>query len=455
MKILIVTPTFPPIGGAHTLRMIKMANALAGHGHEVHVLTYKDDKNHPTYDAALISRVSRGIISHGAPIGIWHRKVYNQNVEIKKEANYNRSGKNSVKKKINSIINGAGKKFARNFIFPDSMVDWCFSAVKQERKDKLVSIITPNVIISCSMPNSVHLIGYKLSKKYRIPLVVDYADPWVYSVGYKKNLRFYLERKLEKMILKHAMFISFSAEGCRKVYLEGYELDELKTITVMSGYEESLQKEADEIRKMHTKHSCKKLIYGGAIQLGVRDIAPLFQALTEIKDSGIKLLIRTDLLGRPREQVKKYGLESIVSIENYIPFDEHVKEIVESSVVVLLGNSNNIQIPSKVFNYMAIGTPILYLSMLKKEDDVGDMILNSKTGIVAQNNKEAILKALNKLFGLDNSCNTTNCKGSFVIKDIKRQLGYVEGNDFKQYSDTVQFGLFCKKLEAAIKNMDC
>ena len=447
-----ITPTFPPAGGAHTLRMIKMANALVGHGYEVHVLTYNDDKNHPTYDATLVSRVAKGIVSHGAPIGIWHRKVYEQNVELKLEVNSASQNKYSIKKWINSIVNDIGKKAIRKFMFPDSMVDWYFSSIKQEHKDKLVSIIKPDVIISCSMPSSVHLIGYKLSKKYHVPLVVDYADPWVYRVGYVKNLRFYFESRLEKNILKHAMFASFSAEGCRKVYSEGYGLDDEKTITVMSGYEESLQQEVNEIRKIHSKQRGKKLIYGGAIQSGVRDISPLFQALAEIKDSELEMLIRTDIPEGPREQVRELELEDVISVENYIPFAEHVKEIIDSSYVVLLGNSNNIQIPSKVFNYIAIGTPILYLSMLEGADDVGNMVLNSKTGIVVRNNKEEILMALNELFDLDISFSTIDCNDRDAIKEQKRRLEYADGTNFSQYSDIAQFDLFCEKLEKTIKN---
>lgn len=51
------------------------------------------------------------------------------------------------------------------------------------------------------MPNTSHLIGYKLSKKYNIDLIMDYGDPWAYEISVKRGkIRFKLEYKLEKNI---------------------------------------------------------------------------------------------------------------------------------------------------------------------------------------------------------------------------------------------------------------
>ncbi len=429
MKILIITPTFPPFGGAHTLRMIKMANALKRNGNEVHVLTYAYTRMHPSFDRTLINHVDTEIILHGAPIGLLHKRVYRQNIKIQNTKS-KRKIKIGIKYIINLIINDTGKKILQKIVVPDPLIDWYFSVIKKDNSDRLVNNIKPNVIISCSMPSSVHLIGYKLSTKYDIPLVLDYADPWVYFSGYKKTMRFYVERIIEKKILTRARLISFSAEGCRQVYCDKYKLNKNKTITVMSGYEEKLFCESKLLRKKaKIKNENFQILYGGAIQSGVRDISPLLQALGELKDTGIKLLIRTDVTEKIVKKVNKLKLNDIVSVKNYVTFDEHLKEIIMANVIILLGNSSNIQIPSKLFNYIAIGTPIIYLTNIEKEDDVGKIIDESGTGFVVKNKKEEILHVLKR----------------FLFKDMK--LVDADINKLKKYSEKEQFAILCKKVK--------
>lgn len=401
---MMITPTFPPSGGAHTLRMIKMANELSRDGNEVHVITYEAQEFHPQYDITLNNRVDKEIHIHRIKIGLLHRTVYKQNKDLKSQNNEN-TQKNvfsNVIHWLNKFVNITGKKIIRKILFPDSMVDWFFSFVNEDRKTHIVLSINPDVIISCSMPSSVHIIGYKISRKYNIPLVVDYADPWVYHTKYKKTIRSYLERNLEKKILMRACLASFSAEGCRKVYCNKYCLPENKTITVMSGYEDRLLSDARKIRKTKEKNLLNnriELVYGGAIQPGVRDVTPLLQALKEINDDRFRLLIRTDIPHNTQIEVERFELTKTVIVDQYITFAEHLSELVLCDAVVLLGNSNNIQIPSKLFTYIAIGTPIIYLTALsnEEEDDVKKIITESNVGMVIRNQKNEIIEALNTI----------------------------------------------------------
>ena len=62
MKVLMITPAFPPYEGSHTQRMLAVANSLVENGLEVAILTLEEMKGHPTYNSSSLNKVNTRII---------------------------------------------------------------------------------------------------------------------------------------------------------------------------------------------------------------------------------------------------------------------------------------------------------------------------------------------------------------------------------------------------------
>ena len=64
-----------------------------------------------------------------------------------------------------------------NFFIPDSRVGWNFTAFKAAKKYIKANKI--DAVVSIGPPHSSHLIGLNISKKYSIPHIPVFIDPWV------------------------------------------------------------------------------------------------------------------------------------------------------------------------------------------------------------------------------------------------------------------------------------
>ena len=435
MRVLIVTNTFPPTSGSHVQRMIKMANSLAASGFDVNVLTYEINKNHPQYDESFVDMVDKRINIIRAPIGFLHKKAYST-FKNESDAHYNKETKpqNLIKKQIYGTIT----KLKRDFLFPDTMVDWYYSVIGFEKKTKVVKKLSPDIIISCSQPNSVHLIGNRLSTMYNIPHFMDYADPWVYLGNYKKieqSSRFKRGKRMESKIVNHAVGFSFSAPGCRDLYIEKYGINASDTSVAMSGFELRLLERAKEwdYNPMSRELS---LTYGGALHEYVRDPKPFFAAAKQFEKE-IDVNIRTDNIGQAENWLLDSGNAKCIHILPYLSFDAYFEEMLSKDIILFFGNKNDIQLPGKIFNCVATGKYIFYIKSNNVENDTVEQILSAYgRSFIARNDLEDIRRVIRTI--LDS-------------KDAIRRKVDLSSESIIQFSDKEQYTNLAKHLKKLLE----
>lgn len=433
MRILLVTTSYPPASGSHTQRIIPMVNTLVKAGAELFVFTQDTDESWPSYDSEMLKRVSSSICVYRAPMGKFHR--------FKNSNAYNVVGtqKRGVLRRTVSLFLSLGAKLKSKILLPDTMIDWYFEAIKYEKENKIVDSINPDIIISCSMPNTVHLVSYKFSKKYSIPMYADIADPWAYIGIYGKNshsFKFLIQRYLENKVLKHVVGCSFSAPGCRSLYIDKYNLDQSKTETVVTGFEDGIMERARTLRLYYGNQKVK-FIYGGAIQENVRDPKPFFRVAKDYEDE-IELLLRTDDVPKVNKWLVECGSPANITVENYLKFDEYFIEMMGADIILFFGNSNDIQLPGKIFNCVATGKYILYLKSNNVHNDTIEQILKAyNRGIVVANNTDEIRKALH-----------------IIINNITtyRKTSMQESDDISQFSEEHQFMKMYRHVKKSLTN---
>ena len=435
MKVLIITNTFPPISGSHVQRMLKMANVLAKENIQVGVLTYEIEEKHPLYDESLVDVIDPRIKVFRAPIGFLHKSAYSTFKE-ESDAHYNKVAESSnfIKKMIYRIVT-KGKK---TLLFPDTMIDWYYAVMSFEKRTKTVKHYNPDIIISCSQPNTVHLIGYKLSKKYNISHFLDYADPWVYLGDYgkvEKTHRFKKSRRMEKKIIDHSVGVSFSAPGCRDLYIDKYRIDEKKTSVSMSGFEVRL---LDKAARLSVEHNSElvSFIYGGALHEYVRNPKPFFNA-AKYFEHDIDVVIRTDNIGQAQNWLQECGDAKCIKLKPYLAFDDYFEEMLSKDVILFFGNKNDVQIPGKIFNCIATGKYILYIKANnEKQDTVETIITAYGRGTVVDNSENSIQDILDYLV---------------KNKNEVREKYYLEAENIMQFSDEQQYANLARHLKQLMK----
>ncbi|MDI3312134.1 MAG: hypothetical protein QJR05_12020 [Thermoanaerobacterium sp.] len=399
-KVLMITPAFPPIGGSHMHRVVNFANSIAKIGIELHVIACEPSPGHPNIDYGSKELVDNRIKVYYVPEGILHRSVYNSMSICKNEL----KSKKLVLYRLRNKLYELGNKFKKRLLIPDTMIDWYFSVLRYLRENNLIEKIKPEAIISCSMPNTVHIISYRLVKKYNLKLIMDYGDPWVYEKSVKRGkIRFMLEHYIEKKILKKASLVCFATKATRDLYVKEYNLKpEMTTVAMMGFYTEDIDKDKNSIYNYPTSEYLI-MIYGGSLNPAHRDPLPFFEALNHLQGfirNKLRIYLRVDDVSSISRLVKLYNLEDIITVKGYIPFSEYLNEMKNCDVLILFGNNSSMQIPGKLFNYIGTGMRILYIKNMDEHeyDDVEEILRKYGNVTFAQNNVSSVLDAILSLY---------------------------------------------------------
>lgn len=404
-KILFIAYIFPPFGGSHATRTIQIANLLSKKNN-ISVLTVNPQKENDFYDGDLLNDISPSINIFRTDFGYLHKKKYAselKNIDIKKQDK-------SISRRIKEYLKSK-KEF---FLIPDPVIDWLPIALKKGKE--IIEKNNIEVIISTASPYTSHLIGYFLSKKYKVPLILDYGDPWVFEKTRVRNrIRFSIEKYIEGKILKRAKKIFVTTESTKELYEKEYNVDKGKIDIAYMGYSEE---------KVHKKEYVKQeklnLIYGGTLNPIHRNPNEFIEAIHKLpinKQDKINIEIYTGDDKKIKEIVQNYNLEDTIKIKKLISYNEFMKKLGESDLLLLFGNSSSLQIPGKLFNYIGSLTKILYLkNNLEKIDPVEKILEKSGENYYSSNEKEEIEEVLLKII----SDWENNCLGKNEEKNVRQ-----------------------------------
>lgn len=212
-----------------------------------------------------------------------------------------------------------------------------------------------DIIVCVSGWFSSQLAGLRLSKKYHIKMYSWYTDPYIKAVG-RLNYNQSLLEKIEMKWLNQTSKV-FMPENYLTEYLRNYPLFKNKFLSL----ELPCFFSNDELEVINSQISNNTVLHLGSFFHKLREPKALFRIAYELNSiSDIKFVSYGSLDKRIK---KKYGKEipSSFSIKERENGQNLLKAIGEASVLVVVDNSFGIQIPSKTFEYISTGKPILLL----------------------------------------------------------------------------------------------
>lgn len=399
-KILFITYQFPPFAGSHSTRTLNIANEL-GKNNEVIVLTVQLDARMPFYDHDLLKKVDSKVKVLTSKMGFLHEKNYNK---VSGNSKISNSKKNS--KFFNYL-----KENKKKFLIPDTIIDWYFNAIKTGKE--IIEKYEPDVILSSATPYTNHLVAYKLSKIFNLPLFLDYGDPWVYEQSVKRGrIRFYFEKKMESKILKQAKHLFVTTKNTKKLYEDKFKIIENKISIAYMGFD------IEDFKDISKKSKKEKLefIYGGSLNPIHRNPTLFFQAISKLP-SEVRNNIKIELFSSDEmlynQLIEDLGIKDIVEFRELVSHNKFMDLLQKKDVLILFGNSNKLQIPGKIFNYIGSLTNILLINNQKniEEDETNFIVGNFKNNFTTENNIEKIQEEIKKIYNMwKNSKLTINSK---------------------------------------------
>lgn len=371
-NVLIITYTFPPHAGGGVQRTLKFAKYLPEYGWCPTVVTIKPYR--------------------------WKGMDYSLVEEVPQQADVHRCFSLELRR-LPSVIQPLltsqyVMKLRRLIEIPDHCIGWLSFAMRSI--GNIVKKKSIDVVYSSFPPGTAHLIGYLVKKKYDIPWVAGYRDPWLAN----RTPRVYqkLVNGLEKRCITFADKIIVTADFFKEDLQATYPgLTNNKVFTITNGYDEadfsSLSNKTTSskfnivytgytgpLRLHHFGSAVKQLINNGSIQEHDLDIVIVgnTDGPVSVPDQEI------DLDGVPFTRM------------GYVSHSKSIEYLHQASILLLYSWARN-EIPGKTFEYLRAKRPILVLA--DKRDEVAHLIEESGSGIVVPaDNETHIAQAIYNLY---------------------------------------------------------
>ena len=418
MKILFIACYSPFINNSAAIETLQYLNKLSEiKDNEVHLLTVDFPKDSIYYDESLSELIDKDIQIHLIKGG----KLFNRLMPKKGTVTV----KSSNIKKLKIL-----RKIKNALVIPDMYYTWVKPAseygIKLMEKEKF------DVIFSMHEPPSSHLCAYNIKKEnINVPWITYWSDPWlkdstrISAHAYKRVV----ENKMEKRVVNLSDKFIFVTEANRDDYINTYNLPKEKTYIVTRGFDgEFYNRLTNEPKPEFIDDNKVNILYAGEIFSKLRDINPFIDTLFEIKKEYPKVYSNINLLffGNIDDALTKERLDSleISNIRPRIPFNEAIKYMLNSEILLLFGNKNSKQIPAKIYEYLGAKGKI-FAVYGDQNDPISNVTKDNPRCINSENSKDEIKGKLLSILNLQKQELMSEPDNRYEWSNIIERLNYI------------------------------
>lgn len=394
-KVLVIAYYWPPSAGSGVQRWLKFVKYLREYGWEPVVYT-PENPDFELKDPRLALEIPEGIQVVKRPI-FEPFETYRRLTGQKNEA------------QVNPVMKGEGRVswkarvalwIRANIFIPDSRMFWIRPSVRF-----LVHWLKENpvdALVSTGPPHSMHRIALGVKRRTGLPWLADFRDPWT-RIDFYHELPLEpwadrMHRKMEAEVLREADHVVVVGNQMKEE-LAAAGFGNLSVVT--NGYDPADLPAGEEVYP-DTRFS---IIHIG--MLGVARSHPLFwnglEALRkENPELARHLEVRIYGVADPvvQQQIAGFEDKSWIHFLPYVPHSEVIR--IQQKAAVLLLSVNNVPsargiITGKIFEYLAIGRPVLCMG--PPDGDAAHIIRQAQAGpVVGFTDEAGFRKAVTDLF---------------------------------------------------------
>ena len=355
-RVLFVTYYFPPSGGSGVQRALKFAKYLPQFGWEPTVLTVRpEDASYPDLDATLSRDIPPDLRVERTrawdPYALYARlqgKAKSETVGV----GFVGEGETNQKQRL-------ARWLRANVFLPDARVGWVPFAVR--RGSTLLEDGSHDAILTTGPPHSAHLTGQLLARRYGLPWLADFRDPWT-DISYYQDLPMTslakrLDARLEQRVLE-AADRAVAVSPSLKATLGAKTSTPIDVLP--NGFDETDFEQTDVGRD-----KAFVLTFTGNMP-AQQDPSALWSALRRLRDEEAIPELRLRLVGNVDPvvlaSIQQAGWADRLEILPYVPHDEAIRYMRRASLLLLCINrvagAEGI-VTGKLYEYLASGRPVL------------------------------------------------------------------------------------------------
>jgi len=224
-------------------------------------------------------------------------------------------------------------------------------------------------IISVSPSMASHWAAYRIKRRFpAVKWIADFTDPFLGN-PFRKSRKWLApyEEHLEQSLFATADYLGANTKPARDLWRERYPQYANKFVVIPNGYDPEEQIAALPL----PPRPAPLLAHAGGVY-GVRTPNAFFEALFELAQAGrirpdqlhVELLGSSEFTVRRPEQFEFLSKSGFVTVRTeYVPRQQALRFTEEADFLLLLDitapYNTKFQLPSKIFDYVRIGRPIL------------------------------------------------------------------------------------------------
>ena len=371
-KVLVITYYWPPAAGVPVLRWLNFCKHLPTYGLTPVILTVSTEK--ASYqlagDTALECPDMEVIRTSSFE---WISLFFRDKKRL--------PGLGAANPQKDTWIKRLARFVRGNIFIPDPRRGWNQYALREAHKMLKKEMFS--AVVTTGPPHSTHLIGLKLKRKFAIPWLADFRDPWtqIFTKHYffKLPVTDAIEQKMERRVLKVADAVLVVSRQMKKQFAQLYPSLSTENIHVLTnGYEaEAFEGFESQPRKEFT------LLFAGTLNYD-EVFRPFFLTLQRFKKevtNHFKLLLMGAVSTDYRSLIKEYELEQNVSICGFRGRKEVMEQLGTAHLgVYLTYRTEELRavLSTKIFEYLAARKPIIGITY--PDAEAADFIRSHQAG---------------------------------------------------------------------------
>lgn len=366
--VLLITAHFPPDRGAATQRMLRFARALTDAGWALTVVT-----------------LDPGSYRRGTPIDEELLARIPPQVKVVRTGAWRPDAGDTSRTVARRLLSAVFQAVA----VPDRDLGWLRPALRAALKAHDEDPF--DVVVSSAPPFTPHLVARSLARRIDVPWVADFRDPWSRAPWARDRQaatwKGWMHRRLERRTVLGAVRVILNSERMREDFVRHYrELDPSRFVTIANGFDRSV---VAPVAHLVPPADGPLLVTHAGTLYGERDPAVLFEALGLLKSDGVAPAdIEVTLLGaiadssQVKHAVRRNGVEDMVRLQPPVTHAEALRRLATSHVLLLFQQGTDLQVPAKLYEYIALGRPIA--AVAPKPSAVADIVEATGLGTVTR-----------------------------------------------------------------------
>lgn len=438
-KVLVIAYLFPPAGEVGIYRTLKFLKYLPEFGWEGVVVATTNGR-FQRFDEDSVALVPSSVTVHRCP----SLECLNEGYNRRKAA---ARGKRTLWSRIHTRIYLMWHAIA----VPDTRVGWVpfalWTAVRIVRREKI------RHVYASGSPFSSFLVAALLKFFAPVRVIIDYRDPWTQNINYYRATRLqkWIDRRLESWVVRRADVViantRLNNERMRSDFGAGQP--EAKFVAIHNGFD------AEDFERPRMGAEKFTITYAGAFYYSIgsdfsrgpgdrvmETYSPLyfFAALEKLfarrPDIAEHMQVNfMGMLGHGYDPIiNERGLDRVINRVGYLPYEAHIDVLRSADALLLVlsrGEKSRGWIPSKFYQYLGSGNPIL---ALVPAGEVRDIIDAARAGVcVEPDDVDGAAAVIEQMFDAWKQGQTSSRNESEVARYERRHLtdllaGVLEGS---------------------------